>query len=623
MRRFGWHRARPDRRRRGYAGASQAVKTAPPLPVRLSPGAVAEVRRPLTDCPGGAAYCPDQMTTPMRPSVPSAERELELRRFVASLLAQLKPAREVHAALRHALRAAQEFLRADKGCVAIIPFGGRNTDLLFSSPATEIWDRELLGRFIRRERPELPQGLLLAPVWRRGRPWAVLGLGRAGRPFERGMGRELQSIGAAVSEALERIDRDRIREVRDRIDRKILEQIRPKDLFYQILHGLRSLTRYDHSAALLIHEGDDGFLTLVAEQIAWTKGRSTRIGLRLPLTDDERRLLAAGESLGFDRQGDDWREWQGRPYAALAGLLDWHRSEPGGRREGTMLCAPLAARDGVFGVLKVAARNPGTFGPFDADLVERFRAHASIALQNSRRAESLEARILLAERKHAMADLARSVSHDVNNALGSVLPLLQQMREEVAAGRAEPAVLLGDLEQIQRSLEVCRRIFGGMLAFARGAARHHGDARLRTALDNAIAILGDSLERQGVRLNVDLPAELPALRAGQGDVEQVLLNLLTNAREAMPRGGEITLDARQVADGVEVRVQDTGEGIAPADLQRVFEPFYSTKPEGTGLGLPICRSIVWGLGGRLAIESLEGRGARVTVLVPVAAAEGA
>jgi len=559
----------------------------------------------------------------MRAPLLSPERELELRRFVSSLLAQLKPAREVHAALRHASRAAQEFLRADRGCVAIVPFGGRAADLVFSSSATEIWDRELLGRFIRRERPDLPEGLLLAPVQRRGRPWAVLGLAREDRPFERGRGRELAAIGAAVSEALELIDRDRIREVRDRIDRKILEQIRPKDLFYQILHGLRSLTRYDHSAALLIHEGDDGFLTLVAEQIAWTKGRSTRIGLRLPMSDELRRLMTGGGSLGFDRQGDEWREWQGRPYAALAELLDWHRAEPRGRREGTMLCAPLAARDGVFGVLKVAARNPGTFGPFDADLVERFRAHASIALQNSRRAESLEARILLAERKHAMADLARSVSHDLNNALGSVLPLLQQMREEIAADRGEPAVLLGDLDQIQRSLEVCRRIFGGMLAFARGSARHHGDAQLRAALDNALAILGDSLERQGVRLTADLPADLPALRAGQGDVEQVLLNLLTNAREAMPQGGEITIQARQVPEGVEVRVQDTGAGIATADLQRVFEPFYSTKPEGTGLGLPICRSIVWGLGGRLTIDNLEGRGARVTVLLPVALAEGA
>ena len=87
-----------------------------------------------------------------------------------------------------------------------------------------------------------------------------------------------------LSAAVHRIDRDRLLGVRDRIDRKVMEQIHPKDLFYQILDGIRSLTLYDHSSALLIREEDEASLRVVAEQIAWTKAKSERIGLRIPIT---------------------------------------------------------------------------------------------------------------------------------------------------------------------------------------------------------------------------------------------------------------------------------------------------------------------------------------------------
>ena len=91
-------------------------------------------------------------------------------------------------------------------------------------------------------------------------------------------------------------------------------------------------------------------------------------------------------------------------------------------REAAMLCAPLATRDGVLGVLKVAARHAGTFGTYEAELLQRFMPLAAVAIQNSQRTVTLEAKMLAAERKHAIADLARGISHDVNNALGLSCP---------------------------------------------------------------------------------------------------------------------------------------------------------------------------------------------------------
>jgi two-component system NtrC family sensor kinase len=224
--------------------------------------------------------------------------------------------------------------------------------------------------------------------------------------------------------------------------------------------------------------------------------------------------------------------------------------------------------------------------------------------------------MLSAERKHAMAELARSVSHDVNNALGSMLPLVQQMRHDFQSGEVDAAVHTQDLAQIEHSLQVCRRIFGGMLAFARGGSRGVRYGQVRAAVETALAILQDSMDRRGIQLSLEIPADISAVACGQGDLEQVFLNLLTNAREAMPAGGSLVVRALAYPDRVAVSVSDTGSGIAPEHLPRVQEPFFTTKPHGNGLGLSICRSILWEIGGTLRIDSHPDRGTQVEIAVP-------
>jgi signal transduction histidine kinase len=410
--------------------------------------------------------------------------------------------------------------------------------------------------------------------------------------------------------------------VRDRIDRKIMEQIHPKDLFYQILDGIRSLTFYDHSSALLIREENEASLRLVAEQIAWTKAKSERIGLRIPITDEAAVLVQSGQAYGFDRHGDSWREWTGRPAAALAVLLDYNSDQAAAGenvREASMLCAPLVTRDGLVGVLKIAARYPGQLKPFDAELAEHFRSQAAIAIQNLHRTESLRARVLTAERKHAMADLARSVSHDVNNALGSMLPLIQQMQADLRRGALAANVFAEDLEQVQKSLQVCRRIFGGMLTFSRNAARRSGFGQIRRAIDTTSAILKYGMSRSAIELQVHAPDEIPEVACSQSDLEQLFLNLLTNAREATPRGGKVVVTVRAADDQVEISIADTGCGISEENLPRVLEPFFTTKSHGNGLGLSICRSVLWEVDGTLSIQSAPGTGTDVRVLIPQAA----
>jgi len=549
------------------------------------------------------------------------ERELAALKFIDALSGHLKEVREPHKALRHALRDTRDFFQAAHGCIATLRAGRPQAHLLFTLPKRSEWDLGVLTRYIRHTNPPVDRDMLIGSVRRRGGAWGAIALVRPHRAFDREDRRLIARIAAVLSAAVHRIDRDRLLGVRDRIDRKIMEQIHPKDLFYQILDGIRSLTLYDHSSALLIREEEASSLRVVAEQIAWTKAKSERIGLRIPISDEAATLLQSEQVYGFDRHGDTWHEWTGRPAAGLAALLDYNSGADGEGehvREASMLCAPLVTRDSLVGVLKIAARYPEQLKPFDAELVEHFRSQAAIAIQNLHRTESLRARVVTAERKHAMADLARSVSHDVNNALGSMLPLIQQMQADLRGGVLDAAVFAQDLEHVQKSLQVCRRIFGGMLTFSRNAARRSRYGQVRRAFETASAILKYGMSRSAIDLTVNMPDDVPEVACSQTDLEQVFLNLLTNAREATPHGGRIAVTVRAVDRAVEISIADTGCGIPPENLSRVLEPFFTTKLHGNGLGLSICRSVLWEVDGTLTIQSEPGSGTHVQVLVPQA-----
>jgi len=554
---------------------------------------------------------------PVLESKPAPEGS-SLWRFIDELRNQLKGIREDdQKALRFSLRLTLQHFGAITGCVAAIHPGQTQPELIVEIPRRSNWDLNLIRSLVERERVDVPKNVILATIHRRGRLWGGIALKKEDG-FDPQSQPALLRVAKTISESIERMDWERIVEVRSRIDRKVMEQLRPKDLFYQILHGLRSLTRYDHSSALLISDERECTLELVAEQVAWLKGKSRRIGLRLPLSKDILNLMQDATVFGFDRLNDGWHDWPGQEASSLARMLDYNDSASGVElSEAAMLCAPLATRDGLLGVLKVSARHAGSFGTYEANLVQRFMPLAAVAIQNSHRTVTLEAKMLEAEKKHAVANLVRGVSHDVNNALGSVLPLVQQILAEVRADRLDASVLADDLSQIEESLQTCRRIFGGMLSLARGVSQGTTHANVRKAMDSTLAILRDGIERQKIRLALDFPDALPTIRASQGDLEQLFLNLATNARDAMPEGGELSVSARRIEDRLQVTIRDTGFGIAPEHIARIQEPFFTTKRNGSGLGLSICRSIIWNIRGEMKIESQLGSGTTIRVILPI------
>ncbi len=221
---------------------------------------------------------------------------------------------------------------------------------------------------------------------------------------------------------------------------------------------------------------------------------------------------------------------------------------------------------------------------------------------------------LAAERLELLGRLACGVAHDLNNVLAAIRCGVDAMR----AGAVSPAAL-AELQVIEDAARRGSALIGQLLAFARPGQAAPG----QVVLDAAVAELAPMLRRllgPGVRLELDLGAPGARVRLQAVQLDQLLLNLAANAGDAMPEGGRLGIVTRREAAGVVLEVRDSGRGIPPEAMPRLFEPFFTTRAAagGTGLGLATVRSILDGAGGRSAGESSPGSGAGFRIRLPEA-----
>jgi signal transduction histidine kinase len=232
----------------------------------------------------------------------------------------------------------------------------------------------------------------------------------------------------------------------------------------------------------------------------------------------------------------------------------------------------------------------------------------------------LQRRLTHTERLAVSGRIMAEVAHEVGTPLHSVAGHLELLRKDLP-----PDVLAGDVEhrldvieaQVGRVIEIIARL----LALTRRPAADAGPIDLNQLVGEMRDLVGPGVSAAGLTLEVTTPADLPLVR-GQGDsLRQVILNLLTNAIDATPPGGRVSVATRLAREQreVELTVGDTGRGIPPGDHARVFEPFFSTKPagRGTGLGLFITAQIVREHRGRIEVASAEGRGSVFRVHLPL------
>ena len=537
-------------------------------------------------------------------------------RFVEKL-ERVTTASKLH---RFALREITRFFEAKRGCIAL-------HDRLMDTAVVEAqiggegeWDTGLFLDFIRNRRPPTPPERIMAPLWVKNKVVGLIAV-EGERRFTKGDGRFLCRLADRVSKELTAREELRLLTVRAKVSKDILRGLRPKDVLYKLLDGLEELLRYDHSAAILILEEERNAFLVQAEKITWRKAKSERIGIELPTDASMIHLLVSSQQpLLFHRSSDgSWVSNAGPESVAVIDSLDYNRtsSVP---PENSILCAPLRARGQLLGLLKIASSVRQAFLPDDLRVVEEFLPQANAAIRLSRMSATLHERTIESEKRSGIIEIARGVSHDVNNALGAILPLVQSIISDIHDACADPAEFLKDMLYIEENVKLCARIFRSMLEYAKGEESGQLLAvDIGRSLRGAVRLLERGLTTQGITVETEIEDGLPAIEANPNRLQQVFFNLISNARDAMPDGGRLRIRAWRDPTTIHVSVGDTGTGISKEDLKRVMEPFFTRKKEGTGLGLSICRSILWESNGKLRIESEPGKGTAVFVDFPLSA----
>jgi len=231
----------------------------------------------------------------------------------------------------------------------------------------------------------------------------------------------------------------------------------------------------------------------------------------------------------------------------------------------------------------------------------------------------LQARLAQSQKMAALGELVSTTTHEFNNVLMTIINYAKlglRHRDEASRVKAFEKILAAG----QRASKITNTVLG----MARNRSNTMEPTDLRVLVQDALVLLEREFNKYRIRVETQL-GQVPEILANGNQIQQVLLNLLINARQAMPRGGHVVIKVVHDVenDTADLIVRDTGEGISPETLRRIFDPFFTTKsgPDetgkgGTGLGLSACRDIIEAHHGRIRVESAPGRGTMFTIKLP-------
>jgi signal transduction histidine kinase len=288
---------------------------------------------------------------------------------------------------------------------------------------------------------------------------------------------------------------------------------------------------------------------------------------------------------------------------------------------GAMMCVPTSRVNfrNVFYVARDAGEPP--FREADLEMFSILARQATVAMENARlyeelrdyvrRIEESQTALIQAEKLATAGRMTASIAHEINNPLQAVQNCLHlAARTDLSAEMRQKYFELTQTE-LERLMSTVQR----MLDFYRPNVNRK-PVQIVDLLDHVLNLMSSQLFNRGIRVTRSWPLKLPEIMAVSSQIQQVFINLILNAFDAMPEGGELLISVRQVKKNIEIYFQDTGPGVPPEMQADIFEPFTSTKPEGTGLGLSVSYGIISAHGGNLEFLPDKGPGACFRITLP-------
>ena len=314
-------------------------------------------------------------------------------------------------------------------------------------------------------------------------------------------------------------------------------------------------------------------------------------------------------------------------------ILGSHLSQLIPRKELRSLVETVLETNGTkLAELYLETDRPKILGTTISSLDSRGRPFCILTLEDiSERARS-EEQLVLSEKLAGMGLLASSIAHELGNPLTIMNSTLQYIRNTVlnAGDRqlklaAQKTGMIEAVETMMDSIKQMHELLHILSGFNSSQLPRFEPADLRPVLSQMLTFIHSEAETHGIKIHHDFGDNIPDCEVDLREVKQLFLNLLKNAMEAMPASGKLCVRMYRVVgkDAVRIDISDTGIGIGKAELRSIFKPFYSTKPDGTGLGLSFCQRVVEKHGGKISVDSELHKGSTFSVILPIRQEENA
>ena len=393
------------------------------------------------------------------------------------------------------------------------------------------------------------------------------------------------------------------------INRMVTSSLELDQVLEATMHGIREILQVEAGSLVLVDEEIGGvvFRKTFSPDRGWITGRTIQ-----PEGGIVGHVIQSGESELVNNVERD---------PNFSAEVD----EEAGFTARTILCVPLKIRDQVIGAIEVINKLDGAFTEQDRGLLQAMAASVAVALDNAnlyseladftKELERSQAQLVQAEKMAAIGRLAASIAHEINNPLQAIHNSLHlSLHEGLDGGKRLQYVNMAQAE-VQRLIEIVQR----MLDFYRPSRGSMAPTDVSSIVENVLALARKRLQHGGVRVYTHLSPDLPVVPMVADQITQVFLNIVINAIEAMPSGGDLRLELMPSEDGewLLAYFRDTGAGMSAEQIANLFEPFYTTKPDGTGLGLAISYGIVERHGGAIEVSSQPGQGVTFLVKLPV------